>query len=171
LSDQSGFASAAGASGGFATDPAIEALNLSDTAKNTAYQLKAQFPSVIFTSGRRDKASQASAMASNVVLNRNWIKQTYIDSDAIRACQAWVDSNPGATTRAQIAAGLTGVLQGLTDEQLSHVSKHLSGDAFDVQPVTDNADAIQQMLRDLTQQAGGKFLNQEGGLLRWHAQF
>ncbi len=171
MPDQSGPAGAVAAPIGPAKDAAIEALNLSDTAKNAAYKLKAQFPKVIFTSGRRDKAAQASAMASNVVQNRNWIKQTYIDSDAIRACQQWVDDNPDKVTRADIAAGLEAVLDGLTDAQLSHVSKHLSGDAFDVQPVTENADAIKQMLRTLTQQAGGKFLDKEGGLLRWHAQF
>ncbi len=165
MPDQPGTARAA------VPDPAIEALYLSATAKSAAYQLKAAFPTIEFTSGRRDKAAQASAMASNVVLNRNWIRQTYMDSDAIRACQGWVDQHPQVTTKADLAAGLLSVLNSLTDEQLSHVSKHLSGDAFDVQPVDDNADAIVQFMRDLTQRMGGKFLDHEGGLRRWHAQF
>src|ERR1700722_16771309 len=44
-----------------AIDPAIEALDLTATAKAAAYTLKGKFPDVVFTSGRRDKAGQASA--------------------------------------------------------------------------------------------------------------
>jgi hypothetical protein len=41
--------------------------------------------------------------------------------------------------------------------------------AFDVQPVTQDADAIKKSIRAL---AGlDKFLEMEGGLVRWHAQF
>ncbi|HUI83690.1 MAG TPA: hypothetical protein VL240_05675 [Candidatus Binatia bacterium] len=169
--NKTGDASAAGSSPGYANDPAIEALNLTSVARDAAYRLKARFPGVVFTSGRRNRAEQASAMASNVVLHRNWIKETYIDSDAIRACQRWVDQHPEKKSRSDIAAGLTAVLDSLTDAQLSQVSKHLSGDAFDVQPVSHNGAAIKQMLRELTQKTGGKFLAEEGGLLRWHAQF
>ena len=64
------------------TDPDIEALNLSDTAKKAAYALKSKYPSVTFTSGRRNKAEQARAMASNVIFNRTWIKDTYVPSEA-----------------------------------------------------------------------------------------
>ena len=43
----------------------------------------------------------------------------------------------------------------------------LSGLAFDVQPVTEDADAIKKSIRAL---AGlDKFLEMEGGLVRWHA--
>jgi hypothetical protein len=48
------------------------------------------------------------------------------------------------------------------------ISKHLTGDAFDVQPVTKNADAIKKSMRNLP---GAKFLEKEGGLVRWHVQF
>ncbi len=153
-------------------DPEIEALGLSDVAKDAAYKLKAGFPKVVFTSGRRDKLSQARAMASNVIINRNWIEETYRPSPAILACQTWVNQNSQATTQAAISAGLLGVLNQLTDEQLSHVSKHLSGDAFDVQPILDeSADGIVALLRNLATAAGGSFLDREGGLCRWHAQF
>ena len=152
-------------------DPDIEALDLSDKAKKAAYRLKAKFPNIVFTSGRRDKAAQARAMASNVVLNRKWIKQTYHSSEAIKACQKWVDDHPEKKTKAEIAAGLKSVLDGLTDKELAQVSKHLSGDAFDVQPVTNDAKEIKHMLRELTKETGGKFLDKEGGLVRWHAQF
>jgi hypothetical protein len=153
-----------------ATDAEIEALDLSATAKAAAYDLKKKHPSVSFTSGRRDKAEQASAMASNVQLNANWIKETYAASAARDACQKWVDDNiKDKKTKDQIAQGLKNVLDGLTDAQLAQLSKHLSGDAFDVQPVEKDADAIKKSIRGLT--GLGKFLEMEGGLVRWHAQF
>ena len=153
------------------SDPAIEALDLNATAKAAAYDLKKQFPAVSFTSGRRDKGQQASAMASNVVSNRKWIEQTYTKTTASTACQKWVDDNPKATTQAEIAEGLKGVLDGLSDDELGRLSKHLSGDAFDVQPVTTDANAIKEAIRALVLPSGGKFLEMEGGLVRWHAQF
>lgn len=156
---------------GDSKDPVIEALDLSDKAKKAAYRLKAKFSTIVFTSGRRDKAAQARAMASNVVLNRKWIKQTYHSSEAIKACQKWVDEHPEKKTKTEIAAGLKSVFDGLTDKELAKVSKHLSGDAFDVQPVTKDDKEIKKMLRELTKETGGKFLDKEGGLVRWHAQF
>ena len=61
------------------------------------------------------------------------------------------------------------VLEGFSDVELRGLSKHLSGDAFDVQPVTANADAIKADIRSL--EGLDKFLDKEGGLIRWHAQF
>jgi hypothetical protein len=152
-----------------ATDPAIEALDLSETAKKAAYELQKKHPSVSFTSGRRDKQEQASAMAGNVVLNRNWIKETYAKSAARDACQKWVDKNKDKETKNEIATGLKGVLDGLSDPQLAQLSKHLSGDAFDVQPVEKDADEIKKTIKGLP--GLSKFLEEEGGLVRWHAQF
>lgn len=150
-------------------DDAIEALNLNDTAKKAAYELKKKKPSVTFTSGRRDKAEQASAMASNVVQQRDWIKNTYAKSAARDACQKWVDDNKEKKTKDEISAGLKGVLDGLTDNQLAQLSKHLSGDAFDVQPVDKDADDIKKTIRELT--GITKFMEKEGNLVRWHAEF
>jgi len=151
------------------TDPEIEALDLSDRAKKAAYELKKKYPSVTFTSGRRDKDGQANAMAGNVVLNRKWIKETYVQSAARDACQKWVDDNKDKKTKSEIADGLKGVLDSLTDAQLAHLSKHLSGDAFDVQPVDKDAEDIKKAIRALP--GLSKFLEKEGGLVRWHAQF
>jgi hypothetical protein len=108
-------------------------------------------------------------MASNVVSNRKWIVQTYKDSEARAACQKWVDEHPAATTQAQIQEGLLSVFNGLTDAQLGGVSKHLSGNAFDVQPVDQDAEAIKASIRGL--KGLELFLEREGGLVRWHAQF
>ena len=152
-----------------ATDPDIEALGLRGNAKKGAYALKKAHPSVTFTSGLRDRADQARAMASNVISNRKWIEQTYASTAVSKACQKWVDDNEEATTKDAIAAGLLTVLEEYTTAELGVLSKHLSGDAFDVQPVETDADAIKKTIRGL--EGLGKFLEKEGGLVRWHAQF
>ena len=154
----------------YPADPLIEQLNLNAGAKTAAYTLKAAHPQVIFTSGRRDKDGQASAMASNVVENRTWIQETYRADTASKACQQWVNDNPAADTHAEITAGLCGVLDSLSDSDLAELSKHLGGDAFDVQPIDGAAgDAIKTTIHGL---AGLKlFLEKEGGLVRWHAEF
>jgi hypothetical protein len=151
------------------TDPDIEALDLGDTARKAAYELKKKYPTVSFTSGRRDKDQQASAMAENVVLSRTWIQDTYAKSVARDACQKWVDDNKDKKTKNEITAGLKAVLDGLTDAQLALLSKHLSGEAFDVQPVDEGADDIKATIKALP--GLSKFLEKEGGLVRWHAQF
>ena len=46
---------------------------------------------------------------------------------------------------------------------------HLSGDAFDVQPVIPDSDDIMQTIRDLP--GLRQFLEKEGHLIRWHAEF
>ena len=151
------------------SDPAIEALDLAATARTAAYALKKAHPAVEFTSGRRSKEDQARAMAGNVVMNRKWIEQTYASSTLRTRCQEWVDANTDKTTQAQIAAGLVSVFNTVTDADLGKFSKHLSGEAFDVQPVDKDAEEIKKTIRSLV--GLSKFLDTEGGLVRWHAQF
>ncbi len=152
-------------------DEFIERLDLAPAAKAAAYELKRLHPDVVFTSGRRDKTGQAGAMASNVVRNRQWIAQTYKISEARAVCQKWVDDHPAAIMQAQIRDGLLSVLNGLTDDQLGRLSRHLSGNAFDIQPVDirPEADAIKTSIRGLS--GLELFLDKEGGLERWHAEF
>lgn len=164
-----GAVGAQGAAAEVTSDPEIEALNLRGAAKLGAYALKKAHPAVKFTSGRRDKVAQARAMASNVVHNRKWIEQTYIATKVSKACQKWVDANPATTSKDEIAEGLLGVLKAHSDDQLAMLSKHLSGDAFDVQPVEADAEAIKKSIRKL--KGLERFLEKEGGLVRWHAQF
>lgn len=107
-------------------------------------------------------------MASNVVSKRDWIKKTYMANDASKACQKWVDDHPEATTQKDIAAGLLETLKGLGNKA-GQISKHLTGDAFDVQPVSKDAAAIKKAIKNLP--GAKKFLEKEGGLVRWHVQF
>ena len=169
-----GVGTAAGATAGAAavasdTDPEIESLNLRGSARKGAYALKKAHPAVKFTSGRRNKEDQARAMASNVVLNRTWIEETYASSTVSKACQKWVNKNPDKKTKEEIQEGLLAILNDATDAQLAMLSSHLSGDAFDVQPVETDADAIKKTIRRL--KGLDRFLEKEGGLVRWHAQF
>ncbi len=156
----------AGTSG--TTIPDIEALDLAETAKKAAYALKQKHPAVVFTSGRRNKQQQAHAMAGNVVSNRKWIEQTYVASGVRDACQKWLNDNPKKKTAAEIEQGLLDVLNKYTDSQLGVFSKHISGMAFDVQPVEGGED-LKASIRALD--GLDKFLEKEGGLVRWHAQF
>lgn len=150
-------------------DDAIEALSLAPVAKTAAYALKKAQPSVKFTSGRRVLADQVRAMASNVVLDRAWIGTTYKDSPLGRRLQAWVHSHPQVKTKGEIAAGLTSVFAAATQAEVGSFSKHLSGEAFDVQPVVPDTNNIIATIRGL---AGLElFLEKEGQLVRWHAQF
>jgi hypothetical protein len=148
-----------------------EELNLTGPAATGAALLESEFPGVVFTSGRRDPKAQAHAMASNVAAaGRDWITRTYLHSEASRACQAWVDSHPSANAVDDLAAGLLSVLQEFGDDVLRGLSKHLSGEAFDVVPVPGvRGDAIQERIGTLP--GLDKFLHREGGLTRWHAQF
>ncbi len=143
-------------------------LGLSATAKKAADELLKTYPDLKITSGKRDLSEQANAMAGNVVKTRDYIKNTYASSDASKACQKWVDDNPDAKTQKDIAAGLLETLKGL-GSKAGQISKHLTGDAFDVQPVTKDADAIKKAIKALP--GIKKFLEKEAGLTIWHAEF
>jgi hypothetical protein len=148
----------------------IDDLDLSPVARQAATLLKAAHPEVVFTSGRRDLAGQARAMASNVVHNRRWIAETYKDTEQRADLQACVDGCPAGAGQAVYGAALLDVMQDWDDAALSHVSKHLSGDAFDVQPIEGpTAAAVEATIRGLPGLT--LFLDREGGLPRWHAQF
>lgn len=149
----------------------IDDLDLAASAKAAAQSLLEQFPNdVKFTSGRRSIERQASAMAPNVVKNRNWIEQTYKASPQRTALQKWVDDHPAATTAATIAAGLESVMKSWTEAQQRNFSRHITGDAFDVQPVAGaQGEKIKQALAKLPKLNWHTF--KEGGLEIWHAQF
>ncbi len=148
----------------------VASLKLSPKAKKAAEQLLKEYPDIVFTSGRRDLAGQAHAMAGNVVKKRDWIEKTYAMNDASKACQKWVDNHPEAKTQKQIAAGLLETLKKL-GPKAAQISRHLTGDAFDVQPVKDKekAEAIKKSIRELP--GVKQFLDKEGGLEIWHVGF
>ena len=151
------------------TDPAIEILGLRPVARAAAYALKARHPRVIFTSGRRSKADQARAMSQNIVKNRQYVVRTYRDTLVCRRCQQWVDNHPSVVSAPEIASGLMSVFAALSDGDVGQLSRHLSGDAFDVQPVLPDIEGI--MVTIGTLKGLHQFLPKEAGLDRWHAEF
>jgi hypothetical protein len=148
----------------------FDQLNLAEPALSAARALQAAHPDVVFTSGRRGVPDQARAMAQNVMRNRKWIARTYVATPSSRALQAWVDGHPLAN-QVQVEGGLAAIMASWSDAQKAQLSAHFSGHAFDVQPLPDGprAEAVKAAIRALPGLT--KFLESEGGLVRWHAQF
>ncbi len=146
----------------------IEELNLEPVAEQAARLLQQKHPQIEFTSGRRDIAQQAHAMAGNIVSlhDRQFIGRTYLAGAVL---QKWVDDHPEAVTIDQITAGLQETMNAMTEADLLKISRHLTGRAFDIRPVTQNAAAIEADIRALP--GLQKFLDREAGHVRWHAQF
>ena len=147
----------------------IERLDLSPAARRGALLLREAHPELRFVSGRRTLARQARAMARNIVESgdRRWIANVYV---AAAPLQAWVDAHPEATTTEELAAGLEETLLAMRVADQARVSKHLSGDAFDLRPVHGEAEA--RVRKSIVRLPGlVKFIDREGGLERWHVQF
>ncbi len=151
----------------------IVRLNLVGRAAIAARELAHLHPDVEFTSGRRSIEKQAEAMAKNIARSsRQWIVRTYKASDASEAIQAWIDAHPEATTQNDLCRGIVSVMHALAPEDLGKLSKHLSGEAFDVKPVTGMwGNMLLSTLRRVVARNHGTLLEQEGGLTIWHAQF
>jgi peptidoglycan hydrolase-like protein with peptidoglycan-binding domain len=161
--------SSGGTSAASGPDPAIEVLSLTEPARSAAYAIKRKHPWVVFTSGRRDAARQASAMAGNVVHNRRWIAQTYASNPVSAAAQAWVDAHPEARTQQAIAGGLLSVFRTFSPRDLGRLSQHLSGLAFDVRPVPAQAAAFWSTVLSLP--GLRQHFDTEGGRTIWHVGF
>ena len=148
----------------------VDDLNLSPNAKSAAESLVQQFgPQIVFTSGRRDIAQQAAAMAPHVVKDRRWITKTYRDAVNTTELQTWLDEHPKVTTIAAVAAGLQSVISGWAADRLRRLSWHLSGDAFDIVPVQPPDDeAVTRAIRALPHFE--KLLTKEGNDVVWHVQ-
>lgn len=149
----------------------IPSLKLGASAEAAAKKLLVQFPAdVKFTSGRRAVSEQASAMAKNVLSNRKYIEQTYKASPLRDALQKWVNDTPNVTNQADIAKGLEAIMNTWSDDQRRNFSRHMTGDAFDVQPVAGaKGIEIKEAIGKLPKLHWMTF--EEGGLEIWHAQF
>ena len=146
-------------------------LGLVGDALAAATELREAFPGAVLVSGKRTIEEQAEAMAENIVADRNYVKQTHLPSNASRVCQLWVDSHPSITDLEGVRKGMLLVLRLMNDADLSSLSRHLTGDAFDVRPVGGIVgDRIKAFLVALAAKYGGRFLDREGSLVRWHWQ-
>lgn len=148
----------------------IEDLGLTPEMEAVARDVAERFGSiVVFLSGRRTRSAQARAMATNVVKGgRRWIAATYRASGPSLALQTWVDQHPSITDVSRLTAGFAGVLARFSDSELAALSRHMTGEAFDLQPVPNPAGAVLHAY--LSTHPGLRFLDTEGGLVRWHIQ-
>jgi hypothetical protein len=146
----------------------IEEMQLAPVAKNAATILKSKHPALKFTSGLRSVRQQAHAMAANIVWlhDRKWIGNTYLAGAKL---QAWVDNHPGAVTVDALTEGLEQTMNEMPEEERTKISRHLTGRAFDIRPVVLNSKIIKADIKALP--GLHKFLDHEGGHVRWHAQF
>lgn len=135
---------------------------------------RAEKGGLTITSAKRNPEDQARAMASDVVLNHQYIVETYVESPIRDALQAWVDQNRLlASDQSSCEQGLLGVLNTFAPEDLRHLSWHISGDAFDCEPDGNDAHLklLQQIVADSIASGGeAKLLTMEAGLVRWHVQ-
>lgn len=129
------------------------------------------------TSGKRTRESQAAAMAENEARAPGWIAATYVDSAPKRALLDCLRTlRITRPVKASLLAAFLVVLEGFSDDELSALTLHLAGRAFDLQPehvdgvLTPRAVALAAFLAAEAKARGGKFLDREGGLLRFHWQ-
>jgi hypothetical protein len=146
----------------------IDELQLQPVAAKAAAVLKQKHPNLEFTSGRRTIVQQAHAMARNIVElhDRQWIAKTYIAGAKL---QHWVDTHPHADTVEELTAGLEQTMNAMSEAEVLSISRHLTGNAFDIRPVAQNSAAIVADIENLPGLV--KFLQKEGGFVRWHVQF
>lgn len=137
------------------------------------------------TSGKRTISEQALAMAKNVAKDRErlrklapnlrerpskWIAQTYAGGRIVDECQDWVDRHPNADASTMSTAFCT-IIAAFPPEEQRRMSKHLTGDALDIEPMTGaRGEELIDALKDWALRKGGKFLPREGGLVIWHWQ-
>jgi hypothetical protein len=159
----------------------IDQLQLSPNAKKAAIYLKDRHPSIIFTSGRRDIMEQAHAMACNVVTDPKWIYRTYVRGAPLQTAIDKYRLMARPWTVHAIEDVLLDAMHTLTDADLRALSRHFTGDAFDIKPILDNTmqptpegEAVLQTIRGMMKDPSTemeKFLSKEGDLIRWHCQF
>lgn len=148
----------------------IDDLNLEEPALSAAIELQESIPDVVFTDGKRSRAVQAERMARNV-LDDQWIANTYAHSAPALACQAAASKYLWGK-HGELREVLFAALNKFTDEELAHLSAHLGGEAFDVEP-WDGARGVvlEAALQKIAEKYGGKFIKNEGGKRIFHAQF
>jgi hypothetical protein len=142
------------------------------------------FPDGVLTSGGRGVQEQAHAMASNVVKQRDWIlgtpgkvKGTYVWSVGAQRLHNWAITH-SVVDLGRVFDAFVLILTALSPAERAAVSKHFGRAAFDVQPQleqdgeTPTARGAQMVawLKAKALELGGRFLEREGNLVRWHWQ-
>lgn len=150
----------------------VSELDLSPVAKAAAEKLVASFPQVVFTSGRRDLRKQAEVMATNELRDPGWVKSTYKISEPF---VWWIEQNK-PKSQVEMAIGFHDVMMRMSQEEIDQVSKHLSGNAFDIKPIIDKTgmpttEGFEIVDFCRSKLGAEKILLREGNLIVWHVQF
>lgn len=154
----------------------IDQLRLSRNARKGAEWVRDRHPSLLFTSGRRDARDQARVMAWNVgAYGRDWITRTYRASPIIDTLNQWLAAHPTENNHRVITDGFYDCLLACHSGELTSLSRHLTGDAFDAAwPGTDaeGERICEDMRTNMPKEYGlQKVIDREGGLRVIHAQF
>lgn len=148
----------AGATTEAASDSEIDGLDLQSDVADAARALKTKIPAVHFTSGRRTLEEDSSAVAGNIVANRNYVN-IFVNSRPKRLIKAWVDAHPTAT-REEITDALVKILEPMDDTERSYWSLHLAGRAFDISQSSCTLADLQKVFPQALQEE-----------THWHVQF
>lgn len=151
-------------------------LDLAEPALSAALHLESLFPDIVFTSGRRSREDQARAMAQNIAIaGLPWLAKTYKKSPVRDGIAAAIGRLPVPRSASAIQGAISAYFLGKPDSFVAAISRHLSGLAFDIKPMIDAAgvptprgERVIAEIRRLPQL--DKFLDHEGGLVRWHVQ-
>lgn len=150
----------------------IARLGLRGAVLEFAKALAKEHPDVVYTSGLRMRTDQARAMAENIVAaGPKWVEKTYLKSKARDRILEWLNSNAWITTKDALAVGLSDVMDGLTNDELSKLSRHFNGEALDIKPVDGlTGQMILRTIKKLCALYKLKLIEREGGLRKWHIQ-
>lgn len=153
----------------------IAQMKLSPNARRGAEWVLARHPGTVFTSGRRDVLDQARVMAANTVkYGRAWILKTYKPSPIIDTLHSWLQDHPDQREAKQIAHGFYECLMACHSGDLTKLSRHLTGDAWDADwPGDDDGERICKdiQINMPVEYRLDKVIDREGGLRLIHAQF
>lgn len=160
----------------------IQELRLSPTAERAARLVLERHPEAVFTSGRRDLADQARAMAQNAVaFGATWLNDTYKNKRIVNHLMTYMEENPEHCRDAKVLGHH--FYEQLQEHFAGEYAKfpHLRGDAFDIRyPRLKNGlynrpdgDKIMATIRTLPEHGIPLewVTDQEGKLVVIHAQF
>ncbi len=150
----------------------IMRLGLRGAVLEFAKDLLKQHPDVEYTSGLRMRADQARAMAENIAaVGSKWVENTYLKSKARDRIVAWLNANSWVTVPESIAIGLSSVMDELTNDELSKLSRHFNGEALDIAHMEGYADVmLMRTIKKLCAKYKLKLIEREGGMRKLHVQ-
>ncbi|MFO0745906.1 MAG: hypothetical protein U1F43_09560 [Myxococcota bacterium] len=115
--------------------PAVDVDGLCPGAAAGLAALRQRRPTVVVTSARRDRASEARAWADNIARKRTWMRILKgWKRPERRAAQVWIDAHWRALRGhpEPIAAHLALVFAALSDDDMASLSPHMAGRAVDL---------------------------------------